>query len=80
MPLSVAALISGMMTLIASSPNMIIEGTLRAHGLAPLDFFGWTAVRPCGAGCGCCVYVGRTRSAEQATRREGRCSVRAERS
>jgi di/tricarboxylate transporter len=41
MPLSVAALISGMMTLIASSPNMIIEGTLRSRGLAPLDFFSW---------------------------------------
>jgi di/tricarboxylate transporter len=42
MPLSVAALISGMLTLIASSPNMIIESTLRSHGLAPLDFFSWT--------------------------------------
>jgi di/tricarboxylate transporter len=42
MPLSVAALVSGMMTLIASSPNMIIESTLRGHGLAPLDFFSWT--------------------------------------
>ena len=42
MPLSVATLISGMMTLIASSPNMIIEGALRGHGLAPLDFFSWT--------------------------------------
>ena len=42
MPLSVAALISGMMTLIASSPNMIIENTLRARGLAPLRFFSWT--------------------------------------
>jgi di/tricarboxylate transporter len=42
MPLSVAALISGMMTLIASSPNMIIESTLRGHDLAPLDFFSWT--------------------------------------
>ena len=31
-----------MMTLIASSPNMIIESTLRGHGLAPLDFFSWT--------------------------------------
>ena len=41
MPLSVATLISGMMTLIASSPNMIIESTLREHGLAPLDFFSW---------------------------------------
>jgi len=42
MPLSVAALISGMMTLIASSPNMIIESELRGLGLAPLDFFSWT--------------------------------------
>ncbi|MFO1423498.1 MAG: SLC13 family permease [Candidatus Competibacteraceae bacterium] len=42
MPLSVAALTSGMMTLIASSPNMIVENTLRARGLAPLGFFSWT--------------------------------------
>ena len=42
MPLSVAATISGMMTLIASTPNMIIENTLRAHHLAPLGFFSWT--------------------------------------
>src|SRR5262247_2048956 len=42
MPLSVAALISGMMTLIASSPNLIVEDALRARGLAPLGFFSWT--------------------------------------
>jgi di/tricarboxylate transporter len=42
MPLSVAALISGMMTLVASSPNMIVESALRSHDLAPLDFFSWT--------------------------------------
>jgi di/tricarboxylate transporter len=42
MPLSVAALISGMMTLIASSPNMIIDNTLRAKGIPPLSFFSWT--------------------------------------
>jgi di/tricarboxylate transporter len=42
MPLSVAALISGMMTLIASSPNLIVEDTLRARGLAPFGFFSWT--------------------------------------
>jgi di/tricarboxylate transporter len=42
MPLSVAALISGMMTLIASSPNMIIESELRERGLTPLHFFSWT--------------------------------------
>jgi di/tricarboxylate transporter len=42
MPLAVAATTSGMMTLIASTPNMIIENILRAHGLAPLGFFSWT--------------------------------------
>jgi di/tricarboxylate transporter len=42
MPLSVAALISGMMTLIASSPNMIVDRVLRAHDIAPLGFFSWT--------------------------------------
>jgi di/tricarboxylate transporter len=42
MPLSVAALMSGMMTLVASSPNMIIEDALRARGLPPLRFFSWT--------------------------------------
>ena len=41
MPLAVAGLSSGMMTLIASSPNMIIEGILRDHHLAPLHFFSW---------------------------------------
>ena len=42
MPLAVAATTSGMMTLIASTPNMIIENTLHTHGLAPLGFFSWT--------------------------------------
>jgi di/tricarboxylate transporter len=42
MPLSVAALISGMMTLIASSPNMIIDNALRAKGIPRLSFFSWT--------------------------------------
>src|SRR5215467_14098647 len=42
MPLSVAALISGVMTLIASSPNLIVDNTLRSRGLAPLGFFSWT--------------------------------------
>ena len=57
MPLSIAALTSGMMTLIASSPNMIIENTLRAHGVAPLGFCSWTpfgiAVLTAGIGCAC---------------------------
>jgi di/tricarboxylate transporter len=42
MPLSIAALTSGMMTLIASSPNMIIDHLLRERGIAPFGFFSWT--------------------------------------
>jgi len=61
MPLSVAALISGMMTLIVSSPNLIIENSLRARGLAPLSFFAWT---PFGVARHR-VHAARTRPAEQ---------------
>jgi di/tricarboxylate transporter len=42
MPLSVATLISGMMTLVASTPNMIVEGALRSAGLPTFSFFSWT--------------------------------------
>jgi len=42
MPLCVAVMISGMMTLIASSPNIIVENALRARHLTPLGFFSWT--------------------------------------
>jgi len=43
MPLCVAVMISGMMTLIASSPNIIIENILRERGVKPaLGFFSFT--------------------------------------
>jgi di/tricarboxylate transporter len=42
MPLAVAALISGMMTLIATPPNLIINAELRAAGLEPFGFFAFT--------------------------------------
>jgi di/tricarboxylate transporter len=42
MPLSFAALISGMMTLIATAPNLIVSNALRDRGLAPLAFFSFT--------------------------------------
>ncbi len=43
MPLCVAVMISGMMTSIASSPNVIIEGLLTQRGITPtLGFFGFT--------------------------------------
>ena len=43
MPLCIAVMISGMMTLIASSPNVIVENTLREHDVAPIfGFFSFT--------------------------------------
>jgi di/tricarboxylate transporter len=43
MPLGVAVMISGMMTLIATSPNIIIENILRERGISPpLGFFSFT--------------------------------------
>lgn len=43
MPLGVAVMVSGMMTLIASSPNVIVENVLRERGVEPLfGFFSFT--------------------------------------
>ncbi|EIM63255.1 SLC13 family permease [Desulfobacter postgatei] len=42
MPLSVGALISGMMTLVATTPNLVINKVLRSHDLEPLSFFSFT--------------------------------------
>lgn len=43
MPLCVAVMVSGMMTLIASSPNVIVENALRDRGVDPLfGFFSFT--------------------------------------
>jgi len=42
MPLSMAALISGMMTLIATAPNLVVANALEDAGFAPLAFFSFT--------------------------------------
>lgn len=42
MPLSVAALISGMMTLVATAPNLIVNGELERHGMEGFGFFSFT--------------------------------------
>jgi di/tricarboxylate transporter len=42
MPLSVAALTSGMLTLIATAPNLVINSELARHGLAGFHFFSFT--------------------------------------
>jgi di/tricarboxylate transporter len=42
MPLSVAALISGMMTLIATAPNLVVNSELQRHGMEGFGFFSFT--------------------------------------
>jgi di/tricarboxylate transporter len=42
MPLSVAALISGMMTLVATAPNLVVDAELRRDGAAGFGFFSFT--------------------------------------
>jgi di/tricarboxylate transporter len=42
MPLSVAALISGMLTLVATAPNLVVNAELARHGIAGFRFFGFT--------------------------------------
>ena len=42
MPLSVAALISGMMTLVATAPNLVVDAELRRTGAAGFEFFSFT--------------------------------------
>ena len=44
MPMSYAALISGMLTLIASAPNLVVSGELRDAGYEPFGFFSFTLV------------------------------------
>ncbi|MFV3130785.1 SLC13 family permease [Niveispirillum sp. KHB5.9] len=42
MPLSMAALISGMMTLVATAPNMVVSAELEARGHEGFSFFAFT--------------------------------------
>src|SRR4051794_20759555 len=42
MPVSMAALISGMMTLVATAPNLVINSELERHGVPGFRFFSFT--------------------------------------
>ena len=42
MPLSVAALISGMMTLVATAPNLVVNSELERHDVPGFHFFSFT--------------------------------------
>ena len=47
MPISVAAVISGMTTLVATAPNLVVNGEFERHGVEGFRFFSFT---PFGAG------------------------------
>ena len=42
MPLSIAALISGMTTLVATAPNLVVNSELDRHGIEGFRFFSFT--------------------------------------
>ncbi len=44
MPLAVAAMIGGMLTLIGTPPNLVVAGELRRAGLEPFAFFDFTPI------------------------------------
>ena len=44
MPLSFAALISGMLTLVATAPNLVVNSALRDANLTPFNFFSFTPI------------------------------------
>lgn len=44
MPLSFAGLISGMLTLVATPPNMVVDSALRHDGYTGFDFFSFTPI------------------------------------
>lgn len=62
MPLSYAAILGGICTLIGTSTNLVIHGLLQSHGMQGLGFFelAWVGV-PCAlAGWGYLVFVAPT--------------------
>ena len=42
LPMSYAALVSGMLTLIATPPNLVVSAGLKSQGFEPLSFFSFT--------------------------------------
>ena len=44
MPMSFAAMISGMLTLIATTPNLVVSNELASNGFQPLSFFSFTPI------------------------------------
>ena len=61
MPLSTASLISGMMTLVATAPNLVVQSELIRHGHEGFDFFSFTPFGLAMAGVGTLYMLGARR-------------------
>lgn len=78
MPLSFAGLISGMMTLVATPPNMVVDSALRDMGLGGFSFFSFAPMGLLILGCGIAYmlvtrrWLAAGRQAEVATASERR--------
>ena len=73
MPLSVAALISGMMTLVATAPNLVINSELVRNGIQGFTFFSFTPFGVPILVCGILymLFARRWLSSEQSERVDG---------
>lgn len=80
MPLSFAGLISGMMTLVATPPNMVVDSALRNGGLAGFAFFSFAPMGLLVLVCGIAYMLAARRwlaagSGEDAAAERGRRSL-----
>jgi di/tricarboxylate transporter len=57
MPISLTALISGMMTLIATAPNLIVNTALKEKGFAQLSLFSFTPFGVATLAAGVCYIL-----------------------
>ena len=77
MPLSAAALISGMTTLIGTPPNLVVNAELQRHGVAGFGFFSFTpfGVTALALGVAYMVVARRWLSGAKTSRASGRPSL-----
>ena len=62
MPIAFASSIGGMMTLIGTPPNMVIDETLTAHGYEPLGFFAFLPLGMISLAIGMAVMIPLSRA------------------
>lgn len=76
MPLSFAGLISGMLTLVATPPNMIVDGVLKREGFTGFSFLSFTPVGLAVLAAGIIYMLIARRMPSHATDDSGQATVR----